>query len=173
MKLPIVLIGFMASGKSSQGKKLARKLQLGFTDLDTVIEQREKKSITQLFAEKGEVYFRVLETEVLKEVLQNRNQVISLGGGTVCHSNNMAMVNASGTSIYLKKSEAQLLGRLRQNKEGRPLVANLNDEELKSFIAKKLKERAPYYEQAHLILEKDDVKTKDLLSGIEQMKLEN
>ncbi|MBL4707096.1 MAG: shikimate kinase [Flavobacteriales bacterium] len=172
MKLPIILIGFMASGKSSLGKKLARKLNLRFTDLDTEIEKREGISITEIFKNKGEAYFRALETEILQEVLQNKDHVIALGGGAVCHSNNIDLVNGFGLSIYLKKSNAQLLGRLRQNKEERPLVADLNDVELKSLIQEKMNERAVFYEQAHLIIEEDKPKISDLLERIQQLEVE-
>src|SRR5512133_3442701 len=98
----IYLIGFMGSGKSTAGRELARLLGWSFTDLDTEVEKREGKTIRQIFAQKGEEYFRNLETKVLRDLNTLANSVISTGGGTPCHSDNMDFMLENGLTIYLK-----------------------------------------------------------------------
>jgi len=153
----------MASGKTSKGKRLARKLNVPFIDLDQEIENQQKKSISSIFENKGEEYFRKLEADVLRSFLKNFKVVVAVGGGTPCFHNNMKYINQVGTSIYLKRSEARILGRLRQNKDKRPLVAALNDEELKAFITKSLLLRSPYYKKAKLLFDSDDQQLTDLI----------
>lgn len=164
MKFPIFLVGFMASGKTSKGKKLARKLGVDFIDLDAQIEQQEHKSIATIFTEKGEDFFRKLEAEAVRAIPERTKAVIALGGGTPCFLNNMEVINNKGTSVYLKRSAARILGRLRQNKDKRPLVANLEDAELKVFIAESLEKRQPYYEKAAIHLDADSEKLDDLVN---------
>ena len=144
----------MASGKSTLGKVLAKKLQYGFMDLDDFIEKEEGKSIKNIFEQKGEIYFRKLETTSLKKIIENKdNIVLSLGGGTPCYGNNMSIMLSANhvKSFYLKASLSYLVNRLKTRKSKRPLIAHIeSDEELTEFIGKHLFERAPYYEQANI-----------------------
>lgn len=155
--MKIVLIGYMASGKSRVGKVLAIKKGLEFKDLDDYIEAKEKKSISQIFKDSGEVYFRNKETECLKELLEGEGDfILSLGGGTPCYGSNMEIVLKNSTSFYLKTSIATIYSRLINEQSKRPLVAEIEGDDLKEFIAKHLFERAPFYEQASKIVSTDE-----------------
>ena len=165
MSLPnkIFLIGFMGSGKSTIGRKLANKLSYTFYDLDKEIEHKEGSSIAEIFSKKGEQYFRKLESEVLS-TLSNENQVIALGGGTPCYADNMEFINQTGTSIYLKYNAGILFSRLVKAKSQRPLLAGKTDEELKAFIEEKLTERELFYKQSEYIIESPNLTTEELLN---------
>lgn len=153
----VILIGYMASGKSTLGKILAKKLNYDFIDLDDYIENVEGMPVKSIFKIKGELYFRKAETIHLNNIINGKNDIVlSLGGGTPCYGNNMdAILQASHvTSFYLKASLNYLVKRLNTKKNKRPLLSHLKtDEELKEFIGKHLFERSPYYDRAsHKIL---------------------
>lgn len=147
----VVLLGYMASGKSSVGKLLANRLGSDFIDLDEEISNRLGLDIPTIFSQKGEIFFRKEETEVLKDILkQDANIVLSLGGGTPCYGQNMQIITESTpNSFYLNLSIPTLVDRISREKEQRPLVANLPNEELPEFIGKHLFERAPFYAMAN------------------------
>ncbi|MDO9137905.1 MAG: shikimate kinase [Lutibacter sp.] len=148
--MKIVLLGYMASGKSAVGKVLAGALNVQFVDLDSFIEEREQLSIAQIFETKGEIYFRKIEGIHLQELFDsNESFVISLGGGTPCYGKNMDFIENKSISFYLKASIDTLFERLKNETSQRPLVAAIGPENLKEYIAKHLFERAPYYERAH------------------------
>ncbi len=160
--MKIVLLGYMASGKSTIGKILAEKMQISFIDLDAYIEEKEKMSVSDVFKEKGEIYFRKQEHVYLKELLDKKEDfVLSLGGGTPCYAGNMNVLLSYDdvTSIYLKTSIQTIMERLVNEKSQRPLVARLNEDELAEFIAKHLFERSYYYNQAthKLVVDNKDV----------------
>ena len=163
MNYPIFLIGFMASGKTSKGKKIARKMEIPFIDLDRVIEEQEKQTITDIFEIKGESYFRKLEAKILRQFPKDLKAVIAVGGGTPCFHENMQYINHFGTSVFLKRSKQRILGRLRQNKERRPLVAELNDQELQEFIEESSGYRNTFYEQPKIIFNADEQKINNLI----------
>ncbi|KAB1070917.1 shikimate kinase [Tamlana haliotis] len=160
----IVLIGYMASGKTSIGKRLAAKLNYTFIDLDDLIEEKENASVTEVFKNKGEVYFRKKETEYLKEVLaMSGNIILSVGGGAPCYSNNMQDIldAENAKSIYLKATIPTLAEKLMRKKAKRPLIAHIETEEaMAEFIGKHLFERSPFYSQAEIKVS-IDYKTKD------------
>lgn len=159
--MKIVLIGFMGSGKSKLGIKLARLLNLPFIDLDVFIENKFQQSIISIFHEKGEDYFREIESDTLKELLQSEEKfVLASGGGTPCFNNNMELINNWAISIYLDVAEKILFGRLKANKSDRPLIANLSDDELKVFIHKKLSERNQFYTRAQHIISDENINAK-------------
>lgn len=146
----IVLLGYMGCGKSTIAQNLSKITNIPFLDLDKCIEERANLSINEIFEKHGEVYFRKLEHEMFVELLQSsENNIIGLGGGTPCYANNHELLKGEGvTSIYLKASIATLYNRLVHNKSKRPLIANMNEEEMKEFIAKHLFDRSFYYNQA-------------------------
>jgi shikimate kinase len=150
----IFLIGFMGSGKSTLGKKIAKKLDLYFVDLDLEIEKEQDMSISQIFQERGEKAFRELETEWLNR-FDGENYLISLGGGTACFNSNIDMISQMGISVYLKMSEEALIKRLLDSKTKRPMIeAYKNDrEQLQIVISRLLSERETYYNQAKIIFE--------------------
>lgn len=153
----IVLIGYMGSGKSTIARLLSEKLQLNSFDLDYVIEEKEGLTISNIFKDKGEVYFRKSETQHLTSFLQQqKSYILSLGGGTPCYGNNMELLKQNGIiTIYLKASINELYNRLETEKSKRPLLANKTNEEMKDFIAKHLFERNVFYNQSKLIVSVD------------------
>lgn len=146
----IILVGYMAVGKTTIAQLLAKKIDFRTVDLDKLIEKKMNLSINQIFEMKGEIYFRKMEHELLKEIIDsNESLIISTGGGTPCYANNHLFLNGKNSiSIYLKASIDVIFDRLRNEKENRPLVANKSDENLKEFVAKHLFERSYYYNQA-------------------------
>lgn len=165
--MKIVLLGYMASGKSAVGRLLSEKLNLNFIDLDAYIEAQEGKSIATIFSEKGEIYFRQKESFYLAQLLEENNDfVLSLGGGTPCYGKNIALILKYSTSVYLKSSIKTIIDRVKLEKEHRPLIANIADENLQEFIAKHLFERAPYYEQAHQKVITDQLAINEVVEAI-------
>jgi shikimate kinase len=159
--MKIILLGYMTSGKSSVGKKIAKSLAMNFIDLDDYIIEHEKMSIPAIFKNKGEIYFRLIEHQYLKEILSlDKDFILSLGGGTPCYGNNMEEINKEDTiSIYLNGSIATLVKRLIKKKSKRPLIASLDNDQIPEFVAKHLFERRFFYEQAKMTI-KIDAKTK-------------
>jgi len=153
----------MGSGKTTLAKKLAKKLNRSFYDLDHEIEAAENLTITQIFEEKGEEYFRKIESKSLKIILAKEEEfVVAVGGGTPCSFGNMKLIKDSGTSIYLKYNAGILTSRLINAKVKRPLIKKLNEEELKTFITNKLAEREVFYKQCKFTLEGNNLKVEDL-----------
>ncbi len=162
----IFLIGFMGSGKTTTGRLLAERLWYEFADLDVLIEEREGMEVTEIFARKGEDYFRKVEAEVLESVLEGRNMVIACGGGTACFHDNMQKMKSAGITIYLKVSPELLARRLSGGPSSRPLVAGMQGEELKNYIRKLLAGREGWYRQCDIIYDADRFDINDLLSLI-------
>ncbi len=166
----IVLIGYMASGKSSLGKVLAKKLHYNFIDLDDFIESKERMTVKDIFNFKGEIYFRKIESLYLKELILNTdNTVLSLGGGTPCYSNNMDVILSSDNikSVYLKVSIPELTNRLKSERVTRPLISHLKtNEDLTEFIGKHLFERIPFYDQAEIKISTDNKIREEILDEI-------
>ena len=143
----------MASGKSSIVRTLAKKLNVQFVDLDNFIEENEQQTISEIFKNKGEVYFRNKEEIYLKELLKSDgNSVISLGGGTPCYGNNMKLILRGSISIYLNASIITIFKRLKKESLQRPLVAAIGQDNLKDYIAKHLFERKTFYVMARNII---------------------
>ncbi|SDB44657.1 shikimate kinase [Flavobacteriaceae bacterium MAR_2010_188] len=168
--MKVVLMGYMGSGKSTVGSNLAEKLSYKFIDLDHFIENKEGKTIKQIFSDSGAIYFRKLETTVLKEVLDStENIVLALGGGTPCYGNNLDIIKSSNsvTSIYLSGTIPYLSERLFRERHKRPLIAEINEKEaLMEFIGKHLFERSQYYFQADYKVDIDQKSVDDLISEI-------
>jgi shikimate kinase len=158
----------MASGKSTIGKEISKKLDMNFIDLDAYISEHEKRSIPEIFKIKGEIYFRRIESIYLKELLDNEGDfVLSLGGGTPCYSNNMELIQYSkATSIYIKASIQTLTARLLEEKNTRPLVAGLENEKITEFVAKHLFERKFFYEEASVILNTENKSIQEIVLEI-------
>lgn len=149
----IILVGYMGSGKTTVGKVLSRELNLPFYDLDWYIENRMHKSIHQIFEEKGEEGFRKIECNLLHEVAEFENVIISCGGGTPCFFDNIAYINQQGESVYLKCRADVLSTHLRMGKTIRPLLLNKTNEEVELFINEQLAQRESFYSQAKHIID--------------------
>lgn len=160
--MKIFLIGYMGSGKSSVGKKLAAKLGMDFIDLDDHIEEAYGKTIPAIFEEEGEDRFRELEHLYLKNLVPKDNLVISLGGGTPCFYNNIELINNNGISVYLKMSVDALAHRLINAKKKRPLIQDMSEVDLKFFIENNLSKREPFYLQAHYKVKAKDMDVEEL-----------
>jgi len=144
----VFLLGFMGSGKTYTGRRLASRLGYTFTDLDALIVQRERHSIPDIFAKSGEDTFRQLEREALEATKHLEQAVISCGGGTPCFFDNMAWINQHGLSVYLHTTPEVIQTRLRRGQQRRPLIKGMNDSELQEFIGRMIEIRKPYYQQA-------------------------
>jgi shikimate kinase len=147
------LIGFMGSGKSYWGKQWSAHFGLPLIELDHEIEKNAGQSIADIFERGGERAFRKLEKKVLHQFLKKDNYIMSCGGGTPCFFHNMEKMNRKGITIYLKSSPEMLAARLKEEKANRPLIKDLTDTELISFISNKLEERNFYYSQSIYHLE--------------------
>jgi shikimate kinase len=162
--MKIFLIGFMGCGKTHWGRELSQKLQLPFFDLDSVIEEKEEKDISSIFAEMGEEYFRMLEKDVLYMLTESHESfVMACGGGTPCFFNNIDYMKKQGTTVWINCSVECLYSRLVKEKDKRPLISSIPDNELKSFIVRKFSDRKIFYQQANIILSEDDVTLEALI----------
>ena len=149
----IILIGYMGSGKTTVGKALSKETGMMFYDLDWYIESRMRKSVSQIFAEKGEEKFRQMEYNMLHEVAEFEDVIISCGGGTPCFFDNMDYLNQQGDVVYLKATPETLYKHLLMAKVDRPLLKGKNPDELIAYITEHLKEREPFYEKARYTLD--------------------
>ena len=160
----------MGSGKSSVGERLSEVLSYKYIDLDGYIQQKENRTISEIFKNKGEIYFRTIESKYLKEILvAHDSAVISLGGGTPCYGHNMETIkNSKATSsVYLKTSIACLSERLLLEKDERPLISHLkNKKELNEFIGKHLFERIPYYDRSDIVVGTDNKTVDEVVESI-------
>ncbi|WP_143884744.1 shikimate kinase [Chryseobacterium binzhouense] len=163
----ISLLGYMGSGKSHISKILSDEINYKLIDLDKEISKRQKLTIPEIFEKKGEIYFRKLEREVLEEILATReNTVLSLGGGTPAYYNNMEIINHNSKSIFLMTSVPILSERLSKQKEKRPLIAKIPDEDLPEFIAKHLFERNAFYSKAQFSIKTDQKTPENIIREI-------
>ena len=144
----IILIGYMGAGKTTVGRQLGMALGIPFYDLDWYIEGRMRKTVPQLFAERGEEGFRLVERNMLHEVAEFEDVVLSCGGGTPCFFDNMDYLNAQGETIYLKASPEVLYGHLKMGRTERPLLKGKSAEEMQQFITNQLVQREPFYSKA-------------------------
>lgn len=145
----IFLIGYMGSGKTTVGRKVANKLNMGFVDMDAMIESKLRKTVADIFAELGEEKFRALERECLLEVADYDDVVISTGGGSPCFFDNMEVMNRAGETIYLSLTPTELSKRLRHTAiRKRPILADRQGDDLETFIAANLEKREPFYNRA-------------------------
>ena len=166
----IVLMGYMASGKSFIGKVLAKKMSYNFMDLDDYIEVREGKTISDIFDFFGEIYFRKIESQYLKEILDSKNNIVlSLGGGTPCYGSNLNLIknNSEVISFYLNTAINTIVSRLENEKSKRPLVVRFKSkDELQEFIGKHLFERSHFYNQADFVVKNDNAIVDDIVEDI-------
>lgn len=161
----VYIIGFMGSGKSTAGRKLAALMGWSFLDLDHKIEEIAGKKIPLIFSEDGEDQFRKIESDVLKSLDNRGNTIIATGGGTPCHGDNMDYMLRTGVTIYLKMTPGQLVKRLLSSSGERPLLKNIPDDRLPQFIEKKLAERETWYNKAEIIVDGLNLNT-ELLKSI-------
>ena len=149
----IFLTGYMGAGKTTLGKAFARKMNIPFIDLDWYIEERFHKTVGELFTERGEAGFRELERNMLHEVAEFENVIISCGGGTPCFFDNMEYMNRQAQTVYLKASPDVLFQHLKMGKVERPLLKDKTEDEMKQYIRDSLAIREPFYSRAQYTLD--------------------
>lgn len=157
----------MGSGKTLVSKELSILNNFKIFDLDTEISKQNNRSITEIFKEKGEIFFRKTEKEVLEKILSSeKNIILSLGGGTPCYYNNIDRINEKTISVFLKTNVKTLAQRLLSEKDKRPLIQNISNEDLPEFIAKHLFERNPFYNQAKITINTDNLSAREIAEEI-------
>jgi shikimate kinase len=161
----VYLVGFMGTGKTAVGKELGVRLDKQFVEMDDEIEKRAGKTIVKIFAEDGEAHFRKLEKNLLKELNTKQNLIVSCGGGLICNEENLAILKESGTVINLKSSAEKIYERTKIHAH-RPLL-NVDDplQEIKGLMEK----RAPFYLQAHYVVESEEQTPAEVASVIESL----
>ena len=155
--MTIFLIGYMACGKTTFGRALARRSGMDFIDLDFYIEQRFRKSITQIFSEKGEEEFRRIESAMLREVGEFENVIISCGGGTPCFHDNIGYMLGRGDVVWLQASVERIVERLIINSSRRPLMKGKSPDELREAVEAGLAAREQYYSRAGIHFSSDQL----------------
>lgn len=162
----IFLIGYMLCGKSTIGKKLARRLNYRFTDTDKLIENKYQLSVEQIFEKYGEEVFRQFEKEILQTLDSEDDIVVATGGGLPCFGDNLKKIKSSGYVIYLNMHPYSILSRHKKSKRPRPLLQGKTDEELRDFLKESLKKRDFYYRQADLIVRAENIKVEEIIAKI-------
>jgi shikimate kinase len=158
----IFLVGFMGSGKSTLGRKLAKLLGYEVVDLDKLIELEVGMSISDYFQHHGEDAFRQLEYDMLRNMIYPDKVVFATGGGTPCYFDTMEWMNRSGVTIYISLNVSALVNRLKNAKSDRPLIKDMKEDELVDFVTKKLAERAVFYEKAKFMVSGIDLTAEKL-----------
>ncbi len=157
----------MGCGKTHWGQLLSQKLHIPFFDLDQQIIEKEEKEIAQIFEEDGEEYFRLLEKDVLHLLTENHQSfVMSSGGGTPCFYNNIDYMKRQGTTVWINCSVDCLYDRLIKEKNTRPMIKDLSDDQLRSFIIKKLGDRKIFYQQAGITINEEELTIDKLLQEV-------
>lgn len=167
----IILIGYMGAGKTTVGKELAKTLGVTFYDLDWYIESRMRKTVKQIFDNGGEESFRRIERNMLHEVAEFENVVVSCGGGTPCFYDNIEYMNAQGDTVYLKATPEVLYSHLQMGRSVRPLLLGKSPDEMRTFITQQLALREPYYLKARHTLDVNLLDNHDkICQSVEQLR---
>ncbi len=165
--MKIYLIGFMGSGKTHWGRLLSQKLGIPFFDLDEQVAGNAGRTIPEIFATEGEERFRMMEKEVLHIITESHDSlVMACGGGTPCYFNNIDYMNQSGITVWINTPMEEIYNRLIREKSNRPLISELGDEQLKTFIGKKYSDRRIFYEQARITIEEQPLQLEKLIETI-------
>ena len=164
----LFLVGYMGCGKTSIGRRLARRLGLGFADTDALVEQAEGAAVADIFRYEGEAYFRRQERAALERLIaEGGDRVVSTGGGLPCWEDNMERLNRSGTSVYIRRPAAQIAARLTPyGRQKRPRLRGLDDGELLDFMTRNMAEREPFYLRARYTLEGADLSDEELVASL-------
>ncbi len=165
--MKIFLIGFMGCGKTHLGRQISQKLKMPFFDLDEQVEEKEGMSIPEIFEKNGEEYFRLLEKDVLHLITESHESfVMATGGGTPCFYNTIDYLKKQGIVVWINCSTDCLYQRLLKERANRPLLSNIPDANLKSYVIRKYSSRKIYYQQASVILPEENPDIDSVISKI-------
>ncbi len=168
----VFLIGFMGTGKTHWGQIWARQSGYSFIDLDAIIEQDEKSTVADIFANKGEEYFRKKESRLLRQMKDKNKTIVACGGGTPCFFDNMEWMNANGTTVWLKADPDFIIKNTNKLPGTRPLLQGMEEKEMRAFIRSKLSDREQFYRQAGIILDAESISAA-AIEGIIHLKNNN
>lgn len=170
--MKVYLVGLPGCGKSVLGKKLSESMYLPFMDLDAELEKKEGLKISDIFIDKGEHYFRNIEAETLRQLSISKEFVMATGGGAPCFYNNMDFINQTGTSIFIDTPIETIVERINpQEKQARPLLGDVSDDQLRQKLEDLRKTRIGYYQQAHFTINGSIVTAIDVLRILNAQKL--
>lgn len=165
----IYLVGYMAVGKTTIGKKFANALRYNFIDLDWMIENREGESITSIFETKGEDYFREIERDALLETFEMQKTIVACGGGTPSYQDNMDLIIENGFPIWIKAPIPYIIQRVINNPSKRPLLKGLDRIALQQKIEEQITTREPFYAKASLIFDVETTKQEDFITFVKKL----
>ena len=166
----LYLIGYMASGKSTIGRKIAKRTELPFFDTDKMVEEAEGATVADIITYAGEEYFREAERRALEQTAEVENAIISTGGGLPVWGDNQAWIAEQGMSVYLKRTPEQILSRLSPHgRQKRPKFRGKSDEELLQFMHEHLAEREPIYEKADMVIDCEEVSDEEIVEKLSQV----
>lgn len=166
----LYLIGYMASGKSTIGRKIAKRTELPFFDTDKMVEEAEGAAVADIITYAGEEYFREAERRALEQTAEVENAIISTGGGLPVWGDNQAWIAEQGMSVYLKRTPEQILSRLSPHgRQKRPKFRGKSDEELLQFMHEHLAEREPIYEKADMVIDCEEVSDEEIVERLSQV----
>ena len=167
----IYLIGYMGAGKTTYGKRLARDINYNFIDLDQKIEAEQGKTISEIFAEKGEDGFRQIEREAMMQTFGLENTIVATGGGTPCFFDNMQLLNQNGATLYIEMTPKALVWNLMNSHKDRPLLHDKTYEELVDYIDATLQKRLPFYTQARYKVDGIGITSQKMIEALHDCKL--
>ena len=166
----LYLIGYMASGKSTIGRKIAKRTELPFFDTDKMVEEAEGAAVADIITYAGEEYFREAERRALEQTAEVENAIIATGGGLPVWGDNQAWIAEQGMSVYLKRTPEQILSRLSPHgRQKRPKFRGKSDEELLQFMHEHLAEREPIYEKADMVIDCEEVSDEEIVEKLSQV----
>jgi shikimate kinase len=148
----IYLVGMPGSGKTTLGRLLANRIAYDFTDLDELIVEQEQMIIADIFAQKGEDYFREKEQQALHRTFKMSRCVIATGGGTPCFYDNMEQINAHGLAVFINVPLSLIAGRIERQQQERPLLATEDAADMLERLKILYQKRFPYYDQAEVVV---------------------
>lgn len=166
----VFMVGYMGSGKTILGRELAKTIGFRFADMDKLIEKKCGKTVSEIFASEGEGFFRQCERETLESFEgAGEDIIVATGGGVPCFGDNMEVLNKLGITVYLKMSPSKLVPRLKYGRAKRPIIRDLDDEQLLRFIEEKLPEREPFYSHAVVVVDCDGRSDEYIVSHIAEI----
>ena len=165
--MKIYLNGFMGAGKTHWGRIISQRLSIPFFDLDEQIIKADGRSINDIFAEDGEEAFRVREKEVLHTLTENHGSfIMACGGGSPCYFNNIEFMNDAGLTVWINTPAAILFSRLIKERENRPLLKELTEDQLRGFIHKKFSDRKIYYQQCQVMIDDEEISVEKFIEKL-------